>query len=128
MPRGDRTGPEGIGHMTGRGAGYCAGYGMPGFMNPASGSFAGGFGLGRGRGRRNRYYATGLPGWQRGPMGSPDAYPPYAPPVSPDYMPPVPQLTREQEANALREQVEMMQENIEAARERLEKLVKEKED
>ncbi|NLG67487.1 MAG: DUF5320 domain-containing protein, partial [Actinobacteria bacterium] len=25
MPRGDGTGPEGMGPMTGRGAGYCAG-------------------------------------------------------------------------------------------------------
>ena len=30
MPRGDRTGPAGMGPMTGRGAGYCAGYPMPG--------------------------------------------------------------------------------------------------
>ena len=33
MPRGDRTGPMGMGPMTGRGAGYCAGYDVPGFMN-----------------------------------------------------------------------------------------------
>ena len=26
MPGGDRTGPMGMGQMTGRGAGYCAGY------------------------------------------------------------------------------------------------------
>ena len=37
MPRGDRTGPMGFGPMTGRGAGYCAGFGMPGFMNPVGG-------------------------------------------------------------------------------------------
>jgi hypothetical protein len=34
MPRGDGTGPGGFGPMTGRGAGYCAGYPMPGFANP----------------------------------------------------------------------------------------------
>jgi hypothetical protein len=34
MPRGDRTGPAGMGPMTGRAAGYCAGYGTPGYMNP----------------------------------------------------------------------------------------------
>ena len=34
MPRGDRTGPAGMGPMTGRAAGYCAGYAAPGFMNP----------------------------------------------------------------------------------------------
>ncbi|MBN2461150.1 MAG: DUF5320 domain-containing protein [Candidatus Cloacimonetes bacterium] len=34
MPRGDRTGPDGFGPMTGRGAGYCAGYDRPGYANP----------------------------------------------------------------------------------------------
>jgi len=35
MPGGDRTGPAGMGPMTGRAAGYCAGYPVPGYMNPA---------------------------------------------------------------------------------------------
>ncbi len=39
MPRGDGTGPWGLGPMTGRAAGYCAGFPVPGFMNP--------FGFGR---------------------------------------------------------------------------------
>jgi len=43
MPRGDGTGPGGMGPMTGRAAGYCAGYPVPGFMNPIPG---GGYGLG----------------------------------------------------------------------------------
>jgi hypothetical protein len=34
MPRGDGTGPMGMGPMTGRAAGYCAGYPVPGYMNP----------------------------------------------------------------------------------------------
>ncbi len=34
MPRGDGTGPAGMGPMTGRAAGYCAGYQTPGYMNP----------------------------------------------------------------------------------------------
>jgi hypothetical protein len=37
MPRGDRTGPAGMGPMTGRAAGYCTGSGTPGFMNPYGG-------------------------------------------------------------------------------------------
>ena len=37
MPWGDRTGPMGYGPMTGRGAGYCAGYQMPGSANPTPG-------------------------------------------------------------------------------------------
>ena len=49
MPRGDRTGPEGAGPMTGRGAGYCAGYSVPGYANPVGG-YGRGWGRGRGRG------------------------------------------------------------------------------
>ena len=37
MPRGNGTGPMGLGPMTGRAAGYCAGYGVPGYMNPYGG-------------------------------------------------------------------------------------------
>ncbi|MCK8827658.1 DUF5320 domain-containing protein [Natroniella acetigena] len=33
MPRGDGRGPEGFGSMTGRAAGYCAGFNRPGFAN-----------------------------------------------------------------------------------------------
>ncbi len=75
MPFGDRTGPAGSGPRSGRGAGLCGGFGVPGFMNRGSGfgPFGGGRG-GGGRGRRNRFYASGLTGWQRafdGPYGSP---------------------------------------------------------
>ncbi len=71
MPRGDRTGPEGFGSRTGRGAGFCSGYGRPGYMNPMYGG--GGFGprgLGLGRGFR-RFAGRGY-GW----YGA-DAYPEY---------------------------------------------------
>ena len=61
MPRGDRTGPMGMGPLTGRGAGYCNGFAAPGYANPAQ--FSGGFG--RGRGFRRMFYATGTPGWAR---------------------------------------------------------------
>lgn len=46
MPGGDGTGP-----MTGRGAGYCAGYTAPGYANPVvfGGRLAEGRGLGFGR-------------------------------------------------------------------------------
>ena len=37
MPLGDGTGPAGMGPMTGRAAGYCAGFPIPGYMNPAVG-------------------------------------------------------------------------------------------
>lgn len=62
MPRGDGTGPMGMGPKTGRGAGFCAGYSIPGTANPLSGT---GCGMGGGRRRRNRFYATGLTRWQR---------------------------------------------------------------
>jgi len=51
MPFGDGTGPRGTGPMTGRRAGYCAGFGQPGFANPIMGRGWFGFGLGR----RNLY-------------------------------------------------------------------------
>ena len=50
MPGGDRTGPLGAGPRTGRAAGYCAGYGMPGYANPMPG-YGYGMGYGRGYGR-----------------------------------------------------------------------------
>ena len=83
MPRGDGTGPMGMGPMTGRAAGYCAGYPVPGYMNPGLGrGFGRGFwgrGRGGGWGRRNWFYATGVPGWARAGPGLPawGGYPPY---------------------------------------------------
>lgn len=47
MPRGNGTGPVGLGPMTGRGMGNCAGYPVPGYMNTG---FGRGFGYGRRRG------------------------------------------------------------------------------
>ena len=34
MPAGDGTGPQGMGSRTGRGAGFCSGFNVPGFANP----------------------------------------------------------------------------------------------
>jgi len=44
MPAGDGTGPMGLGPLTGRAAGYCAGYGVPGYMNPIPGCTGWGYG------------------------------------------------------------------------------------
>lgn len=56
MPRGNGTGPNGLGSMTGRGAGYCAGFETAGFANPGPGPGRGlgqaGAGLGLRRGAR----------------------------------------------------------------------------
>ncbi len=69
MPAGDRTGPRGLGPMTGRGVGYCGGTGVPGNLSEVPG-LGRGLGRGRGRGWRRRYYATGITGRAR--PGLPD--------------------------------------------------------
>lgn len=123
MPRGDGTGPWGLGPMTGRAAGYCAGYPVPGFMNPFGGRGFGwwrpGFG-GRGRGWRFRYYATGVPGWMA--FGYPAV--PYARPVYP--VPYGPAIPREQEVAALQEQAQFLQDQLEEINNRLKELEAEK--
>jgi hypothetical protein len=63
MPAGDRTGPTGMGPMSGRGAGYCGGLAGPG-AGRGRGRGAGGRSFG-GRGWRHWFHATGLPGWMR---------------------------------------------------------------
>ncbi|MFP4225488.1 MAG: DUF5320 domain-containing protein [Desulfobacterales bacterium] len=63
MPAGDRTGPVGYGPMTGRAAGFCAGYGAPGYANPG---FARGRGFGRGRGLGLGFRGGRGPGFGRG--------------------------------------------------------------
>jgi len=58
MPRGNGTGPDGLGPMTGRRMGYCVGNDSPGFLQRVPGygaGFLGGNarrGMGRGIGRR----------------------------------------------------------------------------
>lgn len=72
MPRRNGNGPDGMGPMTGRGYGLCAGDDMPGFDNGTRGR-GGGFGYrgggrgrGRGLGRGNRFFDK----WFGGPMPS----------------------------------------------------------
>jgi hypothetical protein len=122
MPAGDGTGPSGMGPMTGRGAGYCAGYGTPGYANQMPGrGFGRGWGRGGGgrRGWRNMYYATGLPGWARygyaPAWGAPPAaaYGPYGAPPTP-----------EQETEFLKSQAEMLKEELDAISQRIAELEK----
>ena len=128
MPGGDRTGPTGFGPMTGRAAGFCAGYAMPGYMNPIPGGVGTGFGQGfggrgGGRGRRNSYYATGMTGWQRAASALPPAYTPVPPyPVAPPFAVPTAQITPRQETDALKNQIQFMEESIKAAQERITQL------
>jgi hypothetical protein len=67
MPLGDGTGPTGMGPMTGRAAGYCAGYPVPGFMNPYGDRF--------GIGRWNPYLSGGYQSLPYTGWGSYPAYP-----------------------------------------------------
>lgn len=121
MPFGNGAGPAGMGPMTGRAAGFCADYGVPGYMNPIPGAGfrpyggRGWFGRGHGRGFRNWYWATGLTGGQRAAMGLPGAHG-FAGPVSPF------QPSAEQELAALRDQVKFMEEGIKQAQERIQEL------
>jgi len=56
--------------MTGRAAGFCAGYGVPGFANFANGRGGGrSCGYGGRHGHRRQFHATGLTGWQRDAAG-----------------------------------------------------------
>lgn len=108
MPRGDGTGPMGLGPMTGRAAGYCAGYPVPGFMNPYGGRLGLGFRYGRGFGRGFRRAF-----WPAYP------YPMTPPPIAYGggfYQPPVePKQEREmlaEEAEALKEQLDLINKRI----------------
>ena len=119
MPAGDRTGPMGMGPVTGHRAGYCAGYNMPGYANAGPGrGFGAGRGRGwfggggRGRGWRHWYHATGLPGWAR--FRSAPAWGPWAAPPS-----------QEQEAELLRTQAEWLQQQLDAVSQRVAELEKE---
>jgi hypothetical protein len=121
MPAGDGTGPRGIGPMTGRGAGFCAGYGVPGYANPIPGRGLGlGWGrAGGGRGWRHWYYATGLPGWAR--YGWAPAW--GAPPAAFGPYPAAP--SREQEAQWLKAQAEALKQQLDAISQRIAELEKE---
>ena len=117
MPGGDRTGPVGAGPMTGRGAGYCAGYPVPGYTNPFVGR--GWFGRGRGRGWFGRgrgwrhWYGQG-PGWTPYYHGDP-SYIPYAYPPHPYAQ----ELTPGEEMNMLREQSKLLQNEQKEIQERM---------
>jgi hypothetical protein len=112
-----------MGSMTGRQAGFCAGYNVPGYANPVGGfgrgmgrGLGGGFGRGLGgggRGRRNRFYATGLPGWQAAAMA------PGAPAGPAD---------EAQQLEMLKGQAQTLWETLEGIRRRIEQLEADRQD
>ena len=131
MPGGDRTGPMGMGPRTGRAAGFCAGYDVPGYANPAYGrgggmgwgrgrGFGGGFGRGfggrgfggRGWGWRNRHWATGVPGRQYYDYG----------PARADYA----SSESVSEADALRQHAATLQAELDSINQRLKQMEEEK--
>jgi hypothetical protein len=112
MPGRDRTGPEGMGPMTGWGMGDCAGEDDPRFAGPMPGR---GYGRGwwgrawrhgrswwRGRGRGWRFYAG-----RRG-YGPPWGYPP--------------QLTPDQELEELKGEAEWLKQQLDAVNQRIDKI------
>jgi len=111
MPGGDGTGPGGMGPMTGRAAGFCAGYGMPGYANPVGGRGRGFWGGGRGGGwGRGRGFGAGRFGWV--PMGA--GYPAYGDaPAAP---------SRELELETLKQQAGYFQGALEDIQKRIEEL------
>ena len=112
MPGGDRTGPWGLGPRTGRAAGYCAGYNMPGYTNPR---FGRGFGRGRGRGFGQGFWGRGRGfGW-RGV---------YSP--APYYPETIPQSNVEDEKVYLEDMAKGLEEEIKMIQQRLQELSREK--
>ncbi|MCD6434152.1 MAG: DUF5320 domain-containing protein [Candidatus Diapherotrites archaeon] len=124
MPAGDGTGPLGLGPMTGRAMGYCAGYSVPGYMNPGFGfygrRFGRGLGFGRGFAWRRYWFARR-----------------FAVPVARIWQPiasyPIEQPTRdvqetdelkilEEEAKAIEQEQKALQQELEAIRKRIEEL------
>jgi hypothetical protein len=111
MPRGNLTGPMGLGSQTGRRAGFCAGNDTPGYSNRAEG-IGSGKGLGRrinfggsrqcgGFGRRNRFFTRGLAS-RSGLNSDPEV-----------------------EKSALKSQFEFLQTKMDAIKQRLEELTAE---
>ncbi len=97
--------------MTGRGAGFCAGFGMPGYANPMQGRGFG-MGFGRGGGRRNRFFARGFMG--RAFYG--------ASPANRDFEPRYSEPNPEMQKQALKMEAENLQAELEFIRKRLSEL------
>jgi len=132
MPWGDGTGPSGMGPMTGRGAGFCAGFPVPGYTNPLPrGGFGRGWGRGFGRGGGRGF------GWRRwtgnypAPYYSRSYYPTQPIPVSPVPIRFQPQIRKEdeiqflqQDIKALEEEKKYLEDELVSIRKRLEELKK----
>jgi len=99
MPQGDGTGPLGQGPKTGRAMGYCAGYSVPGCMNP-------GFGRGMGRGRGFAWRARAFQAMTTQPIMPVQQIP----------------LTKKEEKQYLEQELEALKQEMKAIEERLKEL------
>ena len=100
MPAGNGTGPQGLGPRTGRGAGYCAGYSVPGYVNPR----------GRGRGRGGGFGW----GWRAGAYPYVNDVPYYG-----SGYPYPPEPTAKEEMGILKEQSELLKQQLEDIQDRI---------
>jgi len=141
MPGGDGTGPAGMGPMTGRAAGFCAGFQVPGYVNPVGGR---GMSIGWGRGFRGGGFGRGRGfGWGRAGYGLPaygsavnpyaygDAAYPYAyggvvNPYAYGGAPFAPAITPQQELDGLKGQAEYLEDALDGIKKRIEELESQK--
>ncbi|GBC61046.1 hypothetical protein DENIS_2006 [Desulfonema ishimotonii] len=107
MPGFDKTGPRGMGPMTGGGRGYCPS-GSAGGRGPAAGGYGRGAGFGRGAGRGfgGRQRAGWGRGWETSPAGEV----------------PASAMSRDEEMEMLRVEAEHVKNTLEALNRRLEAL------
>ncbi|MBN2456232.1 MAG: DUF5320 domain-containing protein [Sedimentisphaerales bacterium] len=122
MAGGDGTGPGGMGPMTGRAAGYCAGYSVPGYANPVGGR---GMGMGWGRGRGGGFGQGRGFGWGRAGYGFP-AYGGAAGPYAYGSVPFAPGLTAQQELDGLKGQAEYLEDSLDGIKKRIDELESQK--
>jgi len=135
MPGGDKTGPAGMGPMTGRRSGYCTGLPAPGFSDSYGRGWGWGRGWGRGGGRgrgggwgrgwgwgqRNWFRTIGMAGWQRPVMDWSDHPPPFRLPIGPA-------MTAEQELDVLKGQLQYFENGLEGIRKRIQEVESQMED
>ncbi len=131
MPGGDGTGPGGMGPMTGRAAGFCAGYSLPGYANPVGGR---GMGMGWGRGRGGGFGRGRGFGWGRSGYGLPtygNAVSPYAyggavNPYAYGGVPFAPTVVPQQELDGLKGHAEYLEDALDGIKKRIEELESQK--
>jgi len=104
MPFGDGTGPLGLGPMTGRGLGYCAGFNVPGCFQGFGRGFGFGRGRGFGRGFRFRFWQRAIPFFAQRPFVQTQ-------PIS--------------QAELKKAELQMLEEELKAIKERIDQLRKE---